>query len=101
MHLIFPAFYLKKAISWIPAHWHPSWNLQPQPGRWRFGGTGQGDCKHCGGPLQHLISLPKDKVYGQPCKEGELVHLQLCFPAWKAAWASCTIATMRKAWRIA
>lgn len=78
MHLIFPAFYLKKAISWIPTHWHPSWNLQPQPGGWRFGGAGQGDCRHCGGPLQHLISLPKDKVYGQPCKEGELLHLQLC-----------------------
>lgn len=78
MHLIFPPHYLRRGISWIPRHWHPSWNLQPGPERWRFGGAGVGRCQHCGGPLQHLISLPAGNVYGSNQPAGKTVQLQLC-----------------------
>ena len=77
MHLIFPQHYLKREIAWIPWHWHPSWHLQPGPERYDFGGEGRGRCQHCGGPLQHLISLPASKVYGADSGTA-LVHLQLC-----------------------
>lgn len=78
MHLIFPPRYLDHAIAWIPRHWHPSWNLQHSPERYRFGGAGAGNCQHCGEPLQHLISLPASKVFGSDQPADQTVHLQLC-----------------------
>ncbi|MDR2299976.1 MAG: hypothetical protein LBE30_16730 [Comamonas sp.] len=78
MHLIFPPRYLDRTIAWIPRHWHPSWNLQPGSERYRFGGAGVGHCQRCGGPLQHLISLPASKVFGGDRPADKTVHLQLC-----------------------
>ena len=78
MHLIFPPRYPQREIAWIPRHWHPSWNLQPGLERYRFGGQGEGHCQHCGGPLQHLISLPARQVFGGDQAADKTVHLQLC-----------------------
>ena len=78
MHLIFPPRYLQREIAWIPRHWHPSWSLQPGAEHYGFGGAGQGGCLHCGGPLQHLISLPVSKVFGGNQPVDQTVHLQLC-----------------------
>ena len=83
MHLIFPQFYLKPGISWIPRSWHPSWNLPSGGPSWPVGGEGKGQCKSCGGQLQHLISLPAAVVYGlgdvmDEAMDGAMLHLQLC-----------------------